>query len=112
MRKPSTLLASAVLLAGCASAGGHAPTSASGPGARPTASEITALATLIRLEDRREWDEAALQNLAASPSPLVRAHAALAAGRIGDKHATPLLTRMLADGDTTVAADAAFALGL
>ncbi|MFL5385609.1 MAG: peptidylprolyl isomerase [Longimicrobiaceae bacterium] len=42
----------------------------------------------------------------------LRRRTMLAAGRIGDKHATPLLAGRLADQDTAVAASAAFALGL
>lgn len=68
-------------------------------------------ARLLRLEDRREYDGAALESAATSASSADRRRAALAAGRIRDKRALPLLGRLLADVDTSVAATAAFALG-
>lgn len=43
---------------------------------------------------------------------MVRRHAALALGRIGDRSGTAVLLDMLADPDSTVQADVAFALGL
>jgi len=94
----------AILLAACA------PPSA-GPGGPGLAGEVDAAAALLRLEDRREYDAATLESAAAHASPALRRRAALAAGRIGDRRATPLLARLLADADTGVAANAAFALG-
>ncbi|MDB4947635.1 MAG: Peptidyl-prolyl cis-trans isomerase (rotamase) - cyclophilin family [Gemmatimonadetes bacterium] len=102
------------LLGGCASA--RRGTSSVGPhdtqALVPGAEEVAALASLIRLEDRREYDSVAIAGFARSASALVRRHAALSAGRIGDGHAVPLLTGMLADADTGTAANAAFALGM
>jgi cyclophilin family peptidyl-prolyl cis-trans isomerase/HEAT repeat protein len=72
---------------------------------------LDAAATLLRLEDRREYDEAVLHRAASAPRPEVRRAAALAAGRIRDPRAVPLLGGLLADPDTAVAATAAFALG-
>jgi len=77
--------------------------------AEPGSSEVAT--RLLRLEDRREYDGAALESAAASASSADRRRAALAAGRIRDKRAVPLLGRLLADADTSVAATAAFALG-
>lgn len=73
--------------------------------------DVDALATLLRLEDRREYDAARLQELAGSATPEVRRRTALAAGRIRHPAATPLLLHLLVDPDTSVAATAAFALG-
>ena len=70
------------------------------------------LAQLLQLEDRRQFDLAALQRAAQHPDSLIREQAALAIGRIGDPAGTPILLRMLDDPDTTTRADAAFALGL
>jgi cyclophilin family peptidyl-prolyl cis-trans isomerase/HEAT repeat protein len=77
-----------------------------------SAREVNAAAGLLRLEDRREYDAAALGAAAADASAEVRRRAVLAAGRIGDKRATPLVAARLADADSSVAASAAFALGL
>ena len=102
-------------LAACATAG-TGTTSGTTDAGRPTSgplsdAELDAFAALLRLEDRREYAAAALDSAAASPSARVRGRAALAAGRIGDRRAVPLLTRLLADADTAVAASAAFSLG-
>jgi cyclophilin family peptidyl-prolyl cis-trans isomerase/HEAT repeat protein len=69
------------------------------------------VAALMRLEDRREYDAASFESGAASGSAELRRRAALAMGRIRDPRAVPVLGRMLADADTSVAATAAFALG-
>ncbi|HSU17595.1 peptidylprolyl isomerase [Longimicrobium sp.] len=73
---------------------------------------MSVAAGLLRLEDRREYDAVGLSAAAADASAEVRRRAVLAAGRIGDKRATPLVVARLADADTSVAASAAFALGL
>ncbi|HEV2130820.1 MAG TPA: HEAT repeat domain-containing protein, partial [Longimicrobiaceae bacterium] len=99
------LLGMSLMLAACA-----APAVGPYPQALGEA-EIDALATLLRLEDRREFDEALLREIAASPMPEVRRRAALAAGRIRHPGATPLLLPLLDDPDTSVAAIAAFSLG-
>jgi cyclophilin family peptidyl-prolyl cis-trans isomerase/HEAT repeat protein len=74
-------------------------------------SQVNDLAQLLSLEDRREFDAAALRRAAQHPDALVRAQAAVAIGRIGDRAGTPLLVTLLADEDTTVRTEAAFALG-
>lgn len=80
---------------------------------RPLAArDLATAATLLRLEDRREPDAAALTSAAADVSAEVRRRAVLAAGRIGDRRATPTIAAHLTDADTSVAASAAFALGL
>ncbi len=73
--------------------------------------EVNDLAQLLRLEDRREFDLAALQRSAQDPDSMMRAQAAVAIGRIGDHAGVPLLVTLLNDPDTTVRAEAAFALG-
>jgi cyclophilin family peptidyl-prolyl cis-trans isomerase/HEAT repeat protein len=85
------------------------PAAAQHPALSPR--EIDTAARLLRLEDRREYDEALLGS-AARGSGELRRRAVLAAGRIGDRRATPRLVARLADQDTAVAATAAFALGL
>lgn len=69
------------------------------------------LLQIIRAEDERRWDDD-LKKLLAAADPKVRTRAALAAGRIGNEGAVPVLTEMLLqDRDTDVRQMAAFALG-
>jgi cyclophilin family peptidyl-prolyl cis-trans isomerase/HEAT repeat protein len=74
--------------------------------------QVNDLAQLLSLEDRRDFDLAALRRDAQHPDPLIRAQAAVAIGRIGDRAGTPLLVTLLNDPDTTVRAQAAFSLGM
>jgi len=70
-----------------------------------------ALLTIVRHEDERRWDDE-LKNLLASEDAKVRKRTALAAGRIGNEVAVPILAEMLlTDRDTAVRDVAAFALG-
>lgn len=83
--------------------------------ARPVAGQserMRLLADVLAAEDARRYDPALLEHAAGSRDPLVRRHAALAAGRIGDRRAGELLVRLVADRDTGVRATAAFAAGL
>jgi len=93
-----------VLAIGCSSATGQA--------ARRTAAIAPdTLLNIIRHEDERRWDDQ-LQALLTGDNPKVRARAALAAGRIGDEKAVPLLAdALLSDHDNAVREMAAFALG-
>jgi cyclophilin family peptidyl-prolyl cis-trans isomerase/HEAT repeat protein len=69
------------------------------------------LLQIIRAEDERRWDDS-LGKLLADTDPQVRKRAALAAGRIGNEAAVPVLTDMLiADRDNDVRQMVAFALG-
>jgi cyclophilin family peptidyl-prolyl cis-trans isomerase/HEAT repeat protein len=71
----------------------------------------TVMVRIIRAEDERRWD-AELQALLADKNAAVRRRAALAAGRIGDERALPLLISLLQkDNDVNVRAMVAFALG-
>jgi len=88
-----------------------APTSAAAQHPTLSPREIDTAARLLRLEDRREYDEATLES-AMRGSGELRRRAVLAAGRIGDRRATPRLIARLVDPDTAIAATAAFALGL
>ena len=66
---------------------------------------------IVQAEDERRWDET-LSKLLADPNAMIRARAALAAGRIGDVRATLLLSPLLYnDKDQNVRAMAAFAIG-
>ncbi|MGZ5434678.1 MAG: peptidylprolyl isomerase [Pyrinomonadaceae bacterium] len=69
------------------------------------------LAQIIRAEDTRRWD-GDLEKLLAHDDPKIRKRAVLAAGRIGNEGAVPLLAeRVLTDRDVEVRQTAAFALG-
>src|SRR5437868_14651112 len=75
------------------------------------AGPVTEIAQLMALEDRREFDGALLRRAAQHPDSLVRRHAAVSMGRIGDRAAVALLVPMLTDRDTLVRVEAVFALG-
>lgn len=77
-----------------------------------SATEVHALAELLRMEDSRAFDTPLVSRLLSAASPEVRARAAVAAGRVGTPAATPLLLHALDDADSGVRARAAFALGL
>ncbi|HYK41093.1 MAG TPA: peptidylprolyl isomerase [Thermoanaerobaculia bacterium] len=82
------------------------------PVATPNPLEMPeAEATLLELEDRRAFDEAALRSLCAGPEP-TRARAALALGRIGDERGAALLRPLLRDQAPAVRSAAVFAAGL
>ena len=70
------------------------------------------IAELISLEDHRDYDAARLAVLSAAPEPELRRRAVLAIGRLKDPRGAALLLPHLTDPDTSVAATAAFALGL
>ncbi|MGH7577521.1 MAG: HEAT repeat domain-containing protein, partial [Longimicrobiales bacterium] len=72
---------------------------------------LAALAELLRAEDLRSLDAARLGELIEHPLPVIREHAAFAAGRIGDLRASEMLVNALDDSTRSVAAAAAFALG-
>jgi cyclophilin family peptidyl-prolyl cis-trans isomerase/HEAT repeat protein len=73
---------------------------------------IDQIASVLSVEDARRFDLGSLSAVARAAEPIVRRRAALALGRIGDPRGIPLLLELLADPDSTVQANAAFALGL
>ncbi len=77
-----------------------------------TESEIESWATLLMLEDQRDYDSEQFSALATSSFSSVRLRTALVLGRLGERQALPALKTLLQDPDTAVAATAAFALGL
>jgi HEAT repeat protein/cyclophilin family peptidyl-prolyl cis-trans isomerase len=79
---------------------------------RPLASpDIDNIATLLKLEDTRQFDEAALTTIAASAHPEVRRRAALSIGRIADVKGSALLAKLRADTSLDVRATAVFSMG-
>jgi cyclophilin family peptidyl-prolyl cis-trans isomerase/HEAT repeat protein len=84
----------------------------SSPLAAQEQSVVEQLAPVLAAEDARDFRPDLLRRATVAPDSLVRRVAALAAGRIGDRRATPILLSLLADPDSTVRVAAAFALGL
>lgn len=69
------------------------------------------LVSIVKAEDERRFDKT-LEALLKSPNEKIRIRAALAAGRIGDERAVPILANLLeADSSAEVKTTAAFALG-
>jgi cyclophilin family peptidyl-prolyl cis-trans isomerase/HEAT repeat protein len=100
------LLLRGLLLAASAGALGAAPAGAQNE------TLIEVLAPILEATDARRWDEAALRRGLSFPDSTVREQAALAAGRLGDPGALPLLVPTLDDTVAIVRAAGAFALGL
>jgi cyclophilin family peptidyl-prolyl cis-trans isomerase/HEAT repeat protein len=73
---------------------------------------VEQLAPVLAAEDARQWQPDLFQRALLAPDSAVRRVAAVAAGRIGDLRATPLLLQLLDQPDTTARVAAAFALGL
>jgi HEAT repeat protein/cyclophilin family peptidyl-prolyl cis-trans isomerase len=99
-----------VLLLACA---GTAATISAQNRARPplAPADIDHLATLLKLEDARTYDEAALSRILASAHPEVRRRAVQSVGRIADKRGAGLLDLARKDQDVEVAATAAWSAG-
>lgn len=70
------------------------------------------LARIIAAADSRTYDDAIFRDGLQQADPSIRRQAALAAGRIGDTAAVPILVQALADSAQGVRSAAAFALGL
>jgi cyclophilin family peptidyl-prolyl cis-trans isomerase/HEAT repeat protein len=73
---------------------------------------VEELAPVLAAEDAREWRQQLFETSLLAADSVVQRVAAVAAGRIGDRRATPLLLRALEQPDSTVRVAAAFALGL
>ncbi len=73
---------------------------------------VEQLAPVLAAEDAREWRQDLFQRSLLAPDSVVQRVAALAAGRIGDWRATPLLLRVLDQPDSSARVSAAFGLGL
>lgn len=73
--------------------------------------DVDHIATLLKLEDARSFDESTLRRVLESPHPEVRRRAAQSVGRIADKRGAALLEIARKDKDVEVAATAAWAAG-
>ena len=82
------------------------------PAAAQQQTVVEQLAPLLAAEDARNFQPDLFRRALVAPDSLVRRVAVLAAGRIGDFRATPLMLPLLADADSTVRLAAAFALGV
>jgi peptidylprolyl isomerase len=76
-----------------------------------TPADIDDIAVLLKLEDTRQFDEAALTRLVKSAHPEVRRRAVQAVGRIANPRGRALLVAARADADVEVVATVAFAAG-
>jgi HEAT repeat protein/cyclophilin family peptidyl-prolyl cis-trans isomerase len=76
-----------------------------------SAADLTDLATLLTLEDTRQYDEAALARVLKSAHPEVRRRGAITIGRLNDSRGLALLQSVRADADPVIAAAAIFAIG-
>jgi cyclophilin family peptidyl-prolyl cis-trans isomerase/HEAT repeat protein len=68
------------------------------------------LVNIVKAEDERRFDKT-LEDLMKNQNEKIRARAALAAGRIGDERAVPMLVNLLENNTDAVRSTAAFALG-
>lgn len=75
------------------------------------AADIDAIAELLKLEDTRTFDEAALTRHLASPHPEVKRRAIIAVGRIVNPRGPALLEGLRNDPNPDVVATVVFALG-
>ena len=75
------------------------------------ANDVEAIATLLKLEDARTYDEAALSKIVASEHPEVRRRAVQSIGRIADKRGASLLDIARKDKDVEVVATATWSAG-
>ncbi len=108
MRRPANLLLAVSLALPLASAAPRIQKAKPGP---LGPAEIDAIAQLLKLEDRRLLDEAALAKILQSPHPEVRRRAVVTIGRIIDAKSSALLDPVRTDPDAEVVASVAFAEG-
>jgi cyclophilin family peptidyl-prolyl cis-trans isomerase/HEAT repeat protein len=73
---------------------------------------LSLVASLLRVEDRRDYDPIVVGRASASRDPWVRSRAALTCGRLRDDEASIYLPVLLRDPDPSVRRAAAFASGI
>ncbi|HSJ07440.1 MAG TPA: peptidylprolyl isomerase [Longimicrobiales bacterium] len=111
LRPHSILLATVLAATACAPA--IQPGIASGPATVSLdEDDIGAIAALLRMEDARRLDVDLVSRLVDHPHAEVRGRVALAAGRVRDSRANPILLRALRDPAEDVRTRAAFSLGI
>ncbi len=72
---------------------------------------VESLAGILAASDTRRFTGPLFRAASRHPDPIVRSHAALAMGRIGNQAAVPVLLRLMSDPDSIVRRDAVFAVG-
>src|SRR5882672_7882617 len=82
-----------------------------GPLAAQSEASVEQLAPILRAEDARQFDAGLFAGALGQPDGLVRQYTIRAIGRIRDSEGEPLLIDALRDRDSTLIAEAAFALG-
>ncbi len=98
--------------AGCASVSANAGGRAGAGATRPSALDVRHDARLMAMLDVRRADTLLVDTLLADADPERRARTALAIGQLHMRARFPQLRRLLTDGDTLIAANAAYALGV
>ena len=106
-RSAAAAFAFLAALAGCVSFG-----SEPGPPKGTYGERLHGFARLLAMEDRRAYDPLLAGRTASSPDPWLRGKTALAAGRLRDPDASPLIPPLLIDPEPSVRRAAAFAAGL
>jgi cyclophilin family peptidyl-prolyl cis-trans isomerase/HEAT repeat protein len=106
-RRSAAAGALAAALAGCVSFGVEP-----GPPKGTYGERLHGFARLLAMEDRRAYDPLLAGRTASSPDPWLRAKTALAAGRLRDLDASPVIPPLLTDPEASVRRAAAFAAGL
>ncbi|MEI6244349.1 MAG: HEAT repeat domain-containing protein [Acidobacteriota bacterium] len=76
-----------------------------------SAADIDAIATLLKLEDTRQFDEATLARLITSTHPEVKRRAIVSVGRIVNENGRALLASLHGETDAELLATVAFATG-
>ena len=107
-RKLIFAAAAAAVFAVPVRAGAQAPAAKKPP---LSAGDITEIIALEKLEDRRDFDAAALQRIAKAQHPELRRRAALAIARLYDPRGRELLRAMRTEADTAVLATVVWATG-
>lgn len=105
------ICAAIIIAGGCARAVVRPPAPEPAADVQLDARDVRSLAELLRMEDVHTLDAPLVSHHLGDSVPEVRARAALAAARTGDRAAVPLLLRALQDPHSRVRARAAFALG-
>jgi len=101
-----------VSLAGAGCAGANVGGRPSASATRPSARDVRHDARLLAMLDVRRADTLLVDTLLADADPDRRARTALAIGQLRMRARFPQLRRLLIDGDTLIAANAAYALGV
>ncbi|MBL0941059.1 MAG: peptidylprolyl isomerase [Gemmatimonadaceae bacterium] len=101
-----------LLLSACATTSGSSVAVSPGAGGSAVSEEVRRDARLLMMVDQRQPDTLLLDSLLRDVSAERRARAALAIGQLRIRARFPQLRQLLLDGDTSIAANAAYAIGI